>query len=364
MSPLHESILSIPLAGQDSSPLFTCLPPEIRNYIFSFAVTDYLDTSPPEQYSLSTPYTRPSYFAPRRSDVQLLRTCRAIYAECWFMPFLRKEQTHWLGHPDRAPPEYDVRRKPNELASTLQRIQQALPEGQRAEIDGMHVFAQMFRVEDGTLADLVATKHLHPKRLTVTIRHTDWWYWENDEPLHIQGEWLQRFGRSLSSSTREVVLELETTMRKKKQLEEIGRKVTEKWFIERGTEVGGEMMYADKASIGTSTWTGESSWNRQQWVRDESESGKIEYHIITIPFRWESAITRKGEGVSDEAVGFANRDFGEIKSELYCDVPGAERDWGRGWQDIHLPHYHDSAEGSDDQWDEDSEHDTSDDEAI
>jgi len=332
MPPLQHSILSMEPIAQSSSPLFRRIPPEIRSIIFSLAVSDYPDTSPSRQYSASTIYSRPAYFAPRRSDTQLLRTCRAVYAECWFMPFLRREQTHWLGRPSRAPPEYNQPLAPEQLKRNLERIQAALGEGQRAEIDKMHIFAQMFRVEDGTLADFVGTAHLHPKQLNVTIRHTDWWYWETDEPLCMKGTWLKRFGESLSSSTREVVLELETTKRRKGQLQKVVKHMTDTWFIKRGAQAGGDVLYADAASVGVSSWTGRSNWQGQRWVRDEVEPYKIEYCVMTVPFRSAMNLERRGAVISDMAMALSRRNFDDIADRLECGDPDAEPSLEMGWE--------------------------------
>ena len=248
------------------------------------------------------------------------------------MPFLRKEQTHWLGQPSRAPPDYKQPLAPGRLKRNLERIQAALGEGQRAEIGRMHVFAQMFRVEDGTLADFVGTAHLHPKQLTVTIRHTDWWYWETDEPLRMKGNWLKKFGESLSASTREVVLELETTKRRKGQLQKIVKQMTDSWFIKRGAHAGGDVLYADAANVGASSWTGRSTWQGQRWVRDEVEPYKIEYCVMTVPFRSAIDLERRGGVISDMAMALSKREFDGIANRLECSDPVAEPSLDMGWE--------------------------------
>lgn len=119
--------------------------------------------------------TRPHYFAPRKSDLTLLRTCRAIYHETWFLPFVLREQTHWLTSSERAPPEYDAWTVWQKLSRITEKI--AKQQGTDAvEIQSLRVFAQMYAVEGGQLASLLtSTPYMAPRSLTLTIRHADWW---------------------------------------------------------------------------------------------------------------------------------------------------------------------------------------------
>ncbi|MBE3110726.1 MAG: hypothetical protein IMZ46_09490, partial [Acidobacteria bacterium] len=234
-TPLHAQILSITPTPQANSPLFRMLPAEVRENIFSYALTDYPDPSPGREYDSETCYTRPSYFAPRRTDTSLLQTCRAAYAESWFLPFMLREQVHWLTARDRAPPEYSGT---TDLEGSLRRITAQLGE-EKIEIAGLRVFAQMYRIEQGEMESLMATPGLHPRALTLTIRHTDWWYWETDEPMRFEARWLRQ---ALPSSVREVRIELESTMRRKDQVDAIAKQMREKWFFVRAD---GRVLYAD-----------------------------------------------------------------------------------------------------------------------
>jgi len=103
--PIHTRILAIPPHPQDDCPLFNRFPAEIREHIFTLALADFPDPDAENRYESDTYYTRPAYFAPRKSDTRLLRTCRAVYNETWFLPFIMREQTHWLTSDERMPPE-------------------------------------------------------------------------------------------------------------------------------------------------------------------------------------------------------------------------------------------------------------------
>ncbi|KAF7556419.1 hypothetical protein G7Z17_g1389 [Cylindrodendrum hubeiense] len=314
---LFNQILVGPAAPQDTSPLFTVLPAEVRSNIFSFALTDYPDPSPDKHYNASTIYTRPTYFAPRKNDAQLLQTCRAVYRECWFMPFVLKEHTHWIGHDDRAPPHYSDHSGPRKLSETLKQIAEQQGEN-NVEVETLRVFAQMWKLEEGGLAKLLEIPHLHPRNVTLTIRHADWWWWEDDEPLCFEGKWIKRVSKALSPSVREVCIEIESIKRKKGQIDAIAKQMIERWFFKRPD---GVILYADTTggSRTEDTWTGSSTWQQKRWIRDETEEGKIEYHVVAITFRPQSLIERRGGKISDVARGFAQNDIydmGKLKLHL------------------------------------------------
>ena len=334
-TPLHVQILSIPAASQHDSPLFGMLPGEVRSYIFSLALADYADASPDKQYEAETCYKRPHYFAPRRSDTALLSTCRAAYAECWFLPFVLQEQTHWLTSQDRAPPEYNVyEHEPyavqfHSLKSPLQQIHDQRGANETIEIESLRAFAQMYRLKEDALALLLQTPHLHPRRVTLTIRHADWWFWEDDEPLRFSGEWIEDVSRVLPSSVREFYIELETLERKKKQLDSIAKQMRERWFFKR---TDGAALYADVTggNAEVSRWSGTSTWHGRRWVRDETESGRIDYYVLCIPFRLQHVVERGGGSVSDHARQAAQGDiFDENKFNLH--LPGQSRIGGLGY---------------------------------
>lgn len=290
-------MLAKPAAAQDNSPLFQ-IPAEIRNLIYQYALADYPDPSAKKRYHESTCYTRPSYFAPRRSSIDLLLTCRLICSESWFLPFLLREHTHWLTQWDRAPPEYDYRRQVDRLSIQLRAIQGRCG-GYPVVINRLKVFAQMYKVP--AIANLLATPGLFPRSLTLTIRHTDWWYWERDNPLSFDAHWIDEFCRFLPKTVREVCIELESVERKKNQVDIIAEQMQEKWFFRTAD---GDTLYGDGQKR-TSTWTGSSTWHGKRWDRDESEKGKINYYVRAVTFRPEHIIRQRGWAVSQTAITFS-----------------------------------------------------------
>ncbi|KAI2619288.1 hypothetical protein GGR54DRAFT_138199 [Hypoxylon sp. NC1633] len=316
-APLYARILAIPAARQDESPLFRDLPAEVRTSIFSLALTDYPDPTPDNQYAAETCYTRPHYFAPRRTDTALLRTCRAAYEECWFLPFMLQEQAHWLTAQNRAPPEYRVHMSQASLQSRLQQIKEQRGGDEELEIEGLRVFAQMYILEEGRLTTLLGTPGLCPRRLTLTIRHADWWNWETDQPLRFEASWIEAVCKVLPSSVREVCIELESLERKQDQVDSIAKQMRERWFFKRTDDVA---LFPDVTggNVEVSRWSGTSTWHNQRWIRDETAPGRIGYYVVCVPFRLQHAVERQGGGVSDEAIRAASANvFDTRRMRLY-----------------------------------------------
>lgn len=327
---LHQLPDTTPPDPQLSSPLMTKLPPEVRSEIFKLALAEYIDPSPTAQYSERTPFTRPTYSAPRRTDTELLRTCRAIYNECWLMPHMLKEETHYLTWDSRAPPEYNRDRRRAQLMHRLDNIARNLRRhGLRPEecmtMDSLRIFAQLCELEGGgRLRDIVGLKYFWFRRLTVTLRHTDWWNWEDDGRLRIgSGRWIEVLGRDLPGSVTEVCLELETLERKKDQVDAVARQMSKQWYFNRkdgtplfaDTSVFAEEDFQDEEQDAGTTegttakkrdrfvqrWSGSSYMNGERWERDETAPGRLDYYILTVPFKLQSAVEEAG-GVVDLSV--------------------------------------------------------------
>lgn len=114
---------------------------------------------------------------------------------------------------------------------------------------------------------------LAPKKLTFTFRHTDWWFWENNDPLGMdpfrQGRtrahemdrpagptqekaWGNQF--AFVPSLEEVVIEFETIMRKREQLDGIiQRALNWKFPMQVDNSV---YLVADPSSRSTYSWIG------------------------------------------------------------------------------------------------------------
>ncbi|VUC31847.1 unnamed protein product [Clonostachys rosea] len=276
--PVHQRILSTRIDPQSSSLLFKKMPAEVRFNIFSYALSDYANPDPKKAYESWSCYSRPSYFAPRKTETSLVLTCKAIYKECWFLPFRLFEQVHYaVANKSRAPSGYDFTRQLTRLELSLQSMRER--EQKPVLISNLRVFAQMCMLEEGALAKVLAVPEFYPSIVTLTIRHTDWWGWEHDQPLIFNGNWLEGVSKVMPPSVRELNIELESVDRKKFQVDEIAKQMMEKWFFRR---TDGMTLYASEQR--ESHWRGTSRWERLRWVRDEILEGVIDYYVATLTF--------------------------------------------------------------------------------
>jgi len=161
--------------GQQGSPLFSVLPPEIRNRIFAFASTAF-ETMP---YTPNDWFYRPGYHAHRRISATLLATCKRIYLEAFTLPLRLNEHVFW-GSMERGPPRqyFGI---DNYKRTNLNAFFDCLTPQQRLNVQEVHLFVQQFWLEDLDLtSDRIATR-----KIKLTLRHQDWYFWEDGEPLGI-----------------------------------------------------------------------------------------------------------------------------------------------------------------------------------
>lgn len=259
---------------QTQSPLFSSIPPEVRNRIFSFALAEYED--PSAAYAETTCYRRPNYTAPRRTSTTLLRTCQLVYREAWFRPFTSATATLWFGNPNRRPPHVTTVDALATAGALISRVH-----GVAVQIDGIHVFAQLFMLEDPKHFNCVfdALRDAPPHTFTITIRHTDWWFWETDTPLSINLKWADKC--KFPSSVQVLRIELESLERKKAQVDYMAKQMRERWRFARRDDI--LLTATDSESV--NRWSGSSTWNGKRWRRDETRPDVLEYYVKTVVFR-------------------------------------------------------------------------------
>ena len=161
-----------PMNDQSASPLFG-IPPEIRDTIFRLALTAYEDTT--RRYRPDAPYYRPGYTCAHKIDTNLLLTCRLVYSETARLPAEINEHVSWYIRP---PPEMGINDTPRgDDPGSLIRQRDLLT---------IHIFAPQYWLEDVQGGFGSFTKHWNcarPTRLVITMRHSDWYWWEDGEPI-------------------------------------------------------------------------------------------------------------------------------------------------------------------------------------
>ncbi|ORX98073.1 hypothetical protein BCR34DRAFT_577506 [Clohesyomyces aquaticus] len=224
---------------QTQSPLFSRLPAEIRNAIFSLVLQEF--DIPDKPYPHDTYYTRYDVRAPQTVDLRLLRTCKRAYSEARGFVLSKSVALFYAGDIGRAPKGYpgyiqlgdakviywgvlEQRRNKSFEARHWERVKYA------------HIFIQLYAFSDPTFQYIFARETLRPgfkpKEVKITIRYTDWWYWE-DNRTHVleldgRGGNQSRFLASgFPASAERVVMEFETMEKKAAEVDAVVKKIVD-----------------------------------------------------------------------------------------------------------------------------------------
>ena len=309
---------------KQSQCMLTALPGEIRNLIWTYALSEYEDMSKP--YLDNSCYKRPEDLAPRLIDTALLCACKSIYQEAWFLPWANAEHVFYLTSPERKPPRttsvQDMHQKLEAISET-----QSDP-----VIQHVRVYAQLYMLEPGrSLQKILDLRYFNPKVITITVRHTDWWYWEDDNALHLDATWVDRCKFPKSLSTLRVAFE--SLERKKDQINDVATQAIGSWHFVRSD---GVMMSAKSCEPEIMRWTGNATWQGHRWLRDEAGPNRMDYYVSTVTWRPVESIENFDELVarppnldtfgyprlSPECVSISTRDL--INAGLELDAPKAD----------------------------------------
>ncbi|CRG83610.1 CRAL-TRIO domain-containing protein C3H8,02 [Talaromyces islandicus] len=282
----HEQLLRAPAGSLQSnahpqiqSPLFA-LPAEIRSLIFTYALTDYEDTTL-NSYDTNTYWYRPGYAARRRTATELLRVCKRVFQETWFLPFALAEHSFYLTLPHRAPATHITVDRMRGYLETLRDFALSQDGMEMPQILHVRVFAQLWALEDpARLQELLSLAGFEPRVVTITLRYTDFWYWEEEIPLHIDARWVNtvKFPRSVAA----IKMDFEMIDRRKTEIDFITDVAVQKWTFRRED---GVVFVASPQDVMTSRWTGSSTWGNRRWIRDESRPNEIDYYVKTVTWK-------------------------------------------------------------------------------
>lgn len=292
---------------QHSSPLFSVLPGEVRDIVYVYAFSDYEDLT--KSYDVETCYRRPEYMGPRKTETALLRTCQAIYGEAWFLPWTQAQHTFFLTAGTRKP---NKTTEPRQLARTLRLIEKLHPDipARRKEVSSVQIFAQLYVLEPGqSLNRVLQVPHFSPRAITITLRHTDIWDWEQDVPIHIKSPWVSRC--RFPASVTNLRIQIESIERRKPQVDYVANKAREDWHFTRTDNV--HLVCDAQTRLEELRWTGSSTWEGLRWIRDEDdrEPGILHYYLVTLQFKPANFVT--------DATGYEARKKKIIPARI--DVP-------------------------------------------
>lgn len=296
----HITAFELPCIDQSASTLFAELPGEVRDRIFTYVLSCYENTA--KTWDTNSSYVRPDYHAPQAADTALLRTCQSVYTESWFRPWVSAAHTFWLAWEGRRPGD-DENMTPEKLQPVLDQLHASHGE---VEINHVRVFAQLCSLEDGDeIGTILDLQHFFPRQITITIRHHDWWSWENDARLCIEADWVNNC--RLPDSVKVFAMELESLQRKKPQVDDIAHQMVEGWSFLRKDET---IMSAKQEDCSVDTWSGSSTWEQERWIRDETKPDTNEYYVKTIRWKPNPRLTKCKSPCSLRA----SHTFAEIQS--------------------------------------------------
>lgn len=283
-----------PIHDQSQSPLFSTLPPELRNEIFRHALHEYVrpDVKP---WPYATFFTRPGYDGIKTVDCDLLRTCKLIYEETKNIPLRDLEVSFYFGWRSRVPPLYTdalIGDYPDYEFWVHPRTLWFTPEHWK-RIRTWHVFGQMFSLEPcfRMLARDQGQRFV-PEQLVVTLRYTDWWNWETDAPCDTN-QFFPMNDCPIPESVRRVVVEFETIEKKEKELDIVVASMfsdRQEWVWNR---TDGKTLYVkgnaiEGAGIETSSWWGPTSFSITDSDFSHHGKGDTMRYVVKV-LEWEIA---------------------------------------------------------------------------
>lgn len=138
----------------------------------------------------------------------------------------------------------------------------------------------MYWLEHGRgLEQIFANPKFRPSRLTITIRYSDWWWWEDNAPLRMKEDWLANFRGP--AGLQELRVEYETLTWKKAEMMAIVER-NKKWLL--NVEGGGHLS-AEDTPLEEWSWTGPSKLGGRSW-RHHGEGDSMEYIVVTDTWRY------------------------------------------------------------------------------
>jgi hypothetical protein len=141
----------------------------------------------------------------------------------------------------------------------------------------------MYWLEDGdNLNNIFSVIQFRPTVLTITIRYSDWWYWEYNCELVMDEGWLRCF--SGNPGLKQLKVEYETISWKKEEMMKIIHR-NKSWRLPIRREGGSPTDYegylsAEHSALDEWKWKGPSKLDGQTWSH-HGPGETIEYVVVT-----------------------------------------------------------------------------------
>jgi hypothetical protein len=248
---------------QEQSLLFSVVPRELRSEIFRLACAPYDDAEQPYRYT--DYFYRPGHHAKIKSCTSMLYTCRRAWIEASHLPLQLAEPTFWMRSEDRQP-KWTRNRLPTAHDNGLRDEQRfldfmhGLTARNRSNLKRVHIFAQMYWLEQDMWTSIVfdgSKKDYRnfdwPPEVKITIRHTDWWFWERGRDLSMKDDFIGRLlGRPAFQGSKIFVLDLETLRSSQKKVDQLKAIIKR---IKRDQNSIGHWAIEDNSGLEIMHWT-------------------------------------------------------------------------------------------------------------
>jgi hypothetical protein len=175
----------------------------------------------------------------------------------------------------------------------------------------IQLFPQMFALEGHAMKRFMLdlSVYLRPKTFVITLRYTDWWYWEQNAPLRIRSDWMKDI--KVPRSMEQLVMEFETRNGKRDELDAIVSKQISTWKFaienkvvkapdgELVTSCENEFLVHDGGKPVATTWVGFAKVGGANYAHHAPDLngnpdglGKDEmlYYVVTMVWRREGAV--------------------------------------------------------------------------
>lgn len=130
------------------------------------------------------------------------------------------------------------------------------------------------------LSYLLREPKFRPEQLTITIRYSDWWYWESDTPLRMSEDWLRKFCGS--PGLRKLRVEYETLVGKKDEMMKIIER-NKTWKLPVEDDEG--HLSAEGTQLAEWKWNGTSKLGGKEWTH-HGPGDTVEYVVVTDTWRY------------------------------------------------------------------------------
>lgn len=241
---------------------------------------------------------RPEHTHKHYHAVAPLRTCSRIYLEARLILASTATQDLWNCWYDHAPLE----------EASVPRFQDMIPE-QLVVVESLLIYAQKCELEHlhgaFTIPELeIFSDKLRIHHLTVTVRHGDWWNWEEDEPLWLDGDenyepWCTQFAR-IFPDLEAFKFKLETLERLRPEMDALVINVR-RWRISLREDVE---LSAQGQPVHRRTWDGFSEFSGVVPAPEGADT--LPYHVVTIC--WQPRLIERRQSTSQSfhiAEGYA-----------------------------------------------------------